>query len=63
MAMVWGCPKCGRCYAPFVSECPYEKLDKQRIQNTGNVYKNEKCLACGDYHGIGIACPGWEVTS
>jgi protein-arginine kinase activator protein McsA len=38
--MGWVCPKCGRCYSPFTSMCPY----------CNNGYNN------GDWNGFKVTC-------
>lgn len=70
----WECPRCHRCYAPFVRECSncvggtslpdYEKLkDNPGEIQIGQNYQYGKCLVCHGYHAQGLACPTWTVTS
>lgn len=68
----WECPKCGRCYAPYVRECcehgyntyllVYEKLK----DNSGEIKivppQNDQCLICKRFHP-GLGCPVWTITS
>lgn len=57
----WECPKCGKCFAPFVRECDWcgvikdigRLSDKYTQPQTGTA----KCLACNGYHPLGVACP------
>lgn len=56
----WECPKCERCYAPFVRECS-EHGKETHLPDKQN--SSEKCLSCGGFHSQGMACPKWTVTS
>lgn len=55
----WACPRCQHTFAPWVVSCPHcaEKAYGQRVPGT------EKCLVCGGYHGSGMQCPRFTVTS
>lgn len=52
----WECPKCGRCYAPFVQQCSWcQGFSTLKIPESGNVpahncvssTSNARCDICG----------------
>lgn len=34
----WECPKCGKVYAPFISECRFCNVEKSYISSTSTFY-------------------------
>lgn len=55
--MGWECPKCGRCYAPFVRECEDHGERAIEIPKFSETYTGEKCLTCNGFHSRSIGCP------
>lgn len=42
----WTCPRCGRCYAPFVSECAHCNAVTVGVPSTTSS-PPDRCPACG----------------
>ena len=59
----WKCPGCGRCFAPTVREC--DGCNSRVVSFKPPIFPPEKevprCLACGNYHPQGLACPTMTV--
>ena len=62
----WECPKCGSCYAPTVRECDRcaaAVVHQFKPVETPPSSMNPNCLACGQWHPQGMACPSFKVTA